>query len=182
MIKWISTGFAWIRYLFFCAWNLGRLKGPWYSLCFRGSQITVSGGGRVILNGKLCLSGCSELRAMGTIRMGGKVYLNKYSRIIAHDDIEIGDDVWIAQFVSILDHEHQRIYDHQGMHFDGYRTEPIRIGSHVLIGDKVTILKGSRIGDHVVIGANCVIKGDIPSYSIVSGPAPVVKPAPDLPS
>ncbi|HEX5624927.1 MAG TPA: acyltransferase [Saprospiraceae bacterium] len=178
MIKWICTGYAWIRYLFFYIWNLGRLKGHWYSLCFGGSQIAISKSGRLILNGKLCLSGGCELRALGSIRMGKNVYLNKYSRIIAHEDIEIGDDVWIAQFVSILDHEHRRIYDHKGMHFDGYRTEPIRIGSHVLIGDKVTILKGSRIGDHVVIGANCVIKGDIPSYSIVSGPDPLVRPAP----
>ena len=38
------------------------------------------------------------------------------------------------------------------------------------------ILPGSKIGDHVVIGANSVVTGEIPAYSVAVGsPARVVR-------
>jgi len=38
------------------------------------------------------------------------------------------------------------------------------------------VLPGATIGDHVVIGANSVVNGDIPSYSVAVGsPAKVIR-------
>jgi acetyltransferase-like isoleucine patch superfamily enzyme len=38
------------------------------------------------------------------------------------------------------------------------------------------VLPGASIGDHVVIGANSVVTGDIPSYSVAVGsPAKVIR-------
>ena len=50
------------------------------------------------------------------------------------------------------------------------------IGKNSWIGSGAIILPGSKIGDHVVIGANSVVTGEIPSYSVAVGsPARVVR-------
>ena len=50
------------------------------------------------------------------------------------------------------------------------------VGNDVWIGQNVTILPGSRIGDGVIIGANSVLSGNIPPYSIAVGnPCRVIK-------
>lgn len=47
------------------------------------------------------------------------------------------------------------------------KSSPISIGNHCWIASDMIILKGSKIGDNCVIGAGCVIKGDIPPNSLV---------------
>ncbi|MFR5992243.1 MAG: acyltransferase [Mediterraneibacter faecis] len=40
------------------------------------------------------------------------------------------------------------------------------MGNNVWIGANVTILKGTKIGDNAVIGANAVVFGNIPENAI----------------
>jgi acetyltransferase-like isoleucine patch superfamily enzyme len=54
--------------------------------------------------------------------------------------------------------------------------KPVRIGSGSWIGFGSVILPGADIGEHVVIGANSVVSGPIPSFSVAVGaPARVVR-------
>ncbi len=54
--------------------------------------------------------------------------------------------------------------------------EYTRIGSDVWLGSKVNIVRGIRIGDGAVIGANSLVLEDIPPYAIAVGtPAKVIK-------
>jgi acetyltransferase-like isoleucine patch superfamily enzyme len=44
------------------------------------------------------------------------------------------------------------------------------------LGFGTVVLPGASIGEHVVIGANSVVTGDIPSYTVAAGvPARVIK-------
>ena len=45
----------------------------------------------------------------------------------------------------------------------------VTIGNDVWIGVGVTILPHARIGDGAVIGAGCVVRGEIPAYAICTG-------------
>ena len=45
----------------------------------------------------------------------------------------------------------------------------VSIGNNVYIGADVMILKGSKIGDNVIIGAKSLVSGDIPSDCIAVG-------------
>ena len=45
----------------------------------------------------------------------------------------------------------------------------VTIGDNVYIGSDVMILKGSAIGDNVIIGAKSLVSGDIPSNSVAAG-------------
>jgi acetyltransferase-like isoleucine patch superfamily enzyme len=156
------------KFLFLKLFYGNQLQSRKLSLFSWRSCIVIEKKGELILKGKTAFSAYCELRAIGKISIGKKVYFNKFSRIIAHSNIEIGDNVLIAQFVSILDHDHHYSFNEANqIGFDGYNVESIHIGNNVLIGDKVTILKGSHIGDNVIIGANSLIRGVIPSNSIV---------------
>jgi acetyltransferase-like isoleucine patch superfamily enzyme len=83
--------------------------------------------------------------------------------------IEMGDNVQITEGVTILTHG----YDwsvFKGKYGDVLGSAGhVKIGSNVFIGMKATILKGTTIGDNVVIGANSLINKDVPSDCVVAG-------------
>ena len=110
------------------------------------------------------------------IELGNRVGVRPYCTISAAESIVIEDNVVISAFTSILDSDHT-------FGEDGSRpvweypmvTEPVRIGRGSWIGERVTVLKGSRIGVQCAIGANSVVRGEIPDYSVAVGvPARVV--------
>lgn len=45
----------------------------------------------------------------------------------------------------------------------------VAIGNNVFVGYQACILKGTRIGDNVIIGARSVVKGDIPANTVWAG-------------
>ena len=100
----------------------------------------------------------------GILRIGNNVSLNRNSMIICHDCITIGDRVAIGPNVAIYDHDH--IYGMEGLE-SGYRTAPVVIERNCWIGAGVIILKGVHIGEGSVIGAGCVVKGNIPAHTVV---------------
>lgn len=83
--------------------------------------------------------------------------------------IEMGDNVQITEGVTILTHG----YDwsvFKGEYGDVLGSAGhVKIGSNVFIGMKATILKGTTIGDNVIIGANSLINKDVPSDCVVVG-------------
>ncbi|HYU66336.1 MAG TPA: acyltransferase, partial [Jatrophihabitantaceae bacterium] len=57
----------------------------------------------------------------------------------------------------------------------GIVKSPVRIGNDVWLGTKTTVVRGVRIGDGAVIGANAVVSRDVPAYGVAVGiPARVV--------
>jgi acetyltransferase-like isoleucine patch superfamily enzyme len=56
------------------------------------------------------------------------------------------------------------------------RSAPIRIGDHVWIGLRATILKGVTIGDGAVVAAGALVIHDVPPGALVGGvPARVIR-------
>lgn len=55
------------------------------------------------------------------------------------------------------------------------QSAPVRIGRGSWLAERVAVLKGADIGTCCIIGANSVVRGGIPDYSIAVGsPARVV--------
>ena len=78
--------------------------------------------------------------------------------------IEMGDDVGLSTDVTILAH------DNSLKRFIGIaKLGRVKIGNHVMVGSKSTILANVQIGDNVVIGAGSVVTKDIPSNSVAAG-------------
>lgn len=48
-----------------------------------------------------------------------------------------------------------------------FKTAPITIGNNVWIGAHALILRGTTIGDNIVVGGGTVVKGDFPANSVI---------------
>lgn len=88
--------------------------------------------------------------------------------------LTLGDNVRITHGVTILTHDYSWsvISGVYGECLGG--VAPVTIGNNVFIGMNTTILKGSVIGDNVIIGAGSVVSGNCDSNSVYAG-NPVMK-------
>ena len=91
--------------------------------------------------------------------------------------IKIGNGTTLSKNVLLLTHDYSI---KKGLKFLGKNTnahflKKIEIGDNCLIGARVCILPGTKIGNNVIVGTNAVVKGTIPDNSIVIGnPAHIV--------
>lgn len=125
------------------------------------AKLKKSNNSKLDLGNNIRLYRFSEIEVFdqGKIQIGNNFTLNPFSRIIAGHKIVIGNNVTIARYVTVLDHDHNFTLN-RGV-VKGYKLEEVHIGNYVLIGDKVTILKGVSICDNVIIGANSIVTKNI---------------------
>lgn len=109
------------------------------------------------------------------LSIGKRVGIRPYCMISAAEKIVIEDDVIIAAFSSVIDSDHTYALGRPNVMHNPLETAPIRIGRGTWIAERVAVLRGADIGRCCIIGANSVVKGTIPDYSIAVGsPARVV--------
>lgn len=101
----------------------------------------------------------------GRCSIGDNVGFNRNDIIICHKNIEIGDKCNIGPNVCIYDHDHN--FGYNGIS-QGFKTGDVVIGKGCWIGAGAVILRNTHIGEYSVIGAGCVVKGDIPAHSVVT--------------
>ena len=131
-----------------------------------GPQCTLSAG---MVPGQVCI-------VDPVISIGDRCLIGKGSGIVGHLSITIGDDVWTGHHIYITDQNHGYEDVTQPISVQSMPERAVRIGNGSWIGHGSVILPGSDIGEHVVIGANSVVTGVIPSFSVAVGvPAKVVK-------
>jgi acetyltransferase-like isoleucine patch superfamily enzyme len=122
-----------------------------------------------------CEIGATEPGAQ--LKIGRGVFINQGASIPASHYIEIGDDTHIGDFAAILDTNWHGIDPAHPA-----RSEPVVIGANVWLGRGVTVLPGGRIGDHSVVAAGSIVKGDIPPRVLAAGnPAKVVRELRNIP-
>lgn len=98
----------------------------------------------------------------------GTAFINRGCSFNAHELITIGKDCLFGENVKIYDHNHRFAQENLPIAQQGFKTAPVTIGDNCWIGSNVTILKGVTVGNHVVIGANCLITQDIPDNTVVT--------------
>ncbi|MEM6963157.1 MAG: acyltransferase [Bacteroidota bacterium] len=167
--SWFYKVLAVCRYIVVKIYYRGKFSCPSLSMIGRNCGIHIFAQGKIICKERIIVDDHVMLYAKGVLKIGKRFGINQFSRIVAHDRIEIGDHVTIGQMVSILDHDHKYEKIAGRLTLDGYTTSPIKIGNHIWIGDKCTILKGVTIGDNVVMGANTLVHKDVPSNVVIGG-------------
>lgn len=89
--------------------------------------------------------------------------------------VKIGSNAMIAAQCYIIDTDHG-IKAGKLMRQQENTVSPIVIGDDVWVAAGAKILKGSVLGDGCIIGAQAVVKGQIPSNAIAAGvPAKIMK-------
>lgn len=189
-------------YYTFLSRNINKIERKSKFICLKKSNFQLAKSAKIILNGTLMFSdndingsirqsnlrmdnnSLLEIKKSFSVYYGadiilfkdaklrlGSGFFNSNIKIRCHKKIEIGDNVAISHDVTIMDSD-----AHDGL-WDGYeKTKPIKIGNHVWIGTRVTILKGVTIGDNAIIAAGSVVTKNVPNNTIVAGvPAKVIK-------
>lgn len=131
-----------------------------------GPQVTLSAG---MVPGQACLSD-------PVVTIGDRCLIGKGSGIVGHFSIEIGDDVWTGHHVYITDQNHGYEDVDRPISEQSQPEKAVSIGDGSWLGYGTVVLPGSRIGKHVTIGANSVVTGEIPDFSVAVGsPAKVIR-------
>lgn len=110
--------------------------------------------------------GCDlEVHGNGRLFIGEGTYMNRYCMVSAHEDVHIGHHCMFGPGVRVFDNDH--CFDGDKGVKSELKTAPIYIGDRCWIASNVVILRGTNIGNNCIIGAGCVVKGDIPDGTLV---------------
>ena len=136
-----------------------------------GNSIKVDKGGKIVFRGlKACFNYKNSvlISSNGVLEIGNNFMANGEAEFNCRKGLKFGDDVLISVHVMFLDTDYHPIFNLQGERINHDRE--IIIGNKVWIGCNVTILKGTLIGNNIIIGAGSLVSGKLLSdNSIYSG-------------
>lgn len=137
-----------------------------------GERVSVRDGVRL----EIVRSGDGRLPSLS---IGDDTNIEQNVHIVCHSHIRIGSKVSISANCCIVDVAHP-FRDVQNSTKVGARIEDedsfVEIGDGSFIGFGSVILPNVKIGRCSVVGANSVVAGDVPDYSVAAGaPAKVIK-------
>lgn len=115
--------------------------------------------GRFVLHG--------SMHATKFCRFADDVHVNEL-HVEGVGELSVGAHTHFGREVLVITSSH----DYRGtkLPYDGrHIVKPVLIGECVWIGDRVTILPGTVIGDGVIVQAGSVVHGKVPALSIVGG-------------
>ena len=119
-----------------------------------------------------------SIRNYGYLTFGNNFHISSPSTIICYKAITFGEDVLIGWNCEFTDGDAHKIYkvSDQSRSRTNHDQE-IVIGNHVWIAANVKILKGTKIGDNVIIAASSIITKPITGENQIIGgyPARVIK-------
>lgn len=116
--------------------------------------------------------------------IGDDVKIGHYVHIGCANYVFIGSNVLIGSHVLIIDHNHGS-YSTKEIKHDSPLIPPdqrqlssstVEIGDNAWIGEFVSVLPDTKIGEGTIIGSMSVVKGNIPPFSMAIGsPAKIIK-------
>ena len=140
--------------------------------------------GDVVIGDRVRLDGTTvrlELiaRRGAVLSIGTGTYINYGTNISATRGVTIGSNCAIGQYSIIMDNDYHSPLDHQV----GGAAAPVVVEDDVWIGARCIVLRGSHIGRGAVIGANSLVNGFIPPYTLAAGsPLRVIRHLREAPS
>lgn len=134
------------------------------------SHLVMDQNSKMILLGPSFVHHSSDIRVFeGATLTIGEIWAMPRLQIRCKKEIIIGDNVAIAREVLIMDSD-----AHPTSEKD--MDQPVKIGNHVWIGSRATILKGVNIGDGAIVAAGSLVTKDVPPKTMVAGvPARLIK-------
>lgn len=166
---------AWVLRAFLLSPFFGRLRMPSYIgpplLVVRSRTIFIERRVRIMPGLR------AETYHDGKIRIGEDVSLGQCCHITAMGDLSIGAGTGIAGYSMVTDVDHDYLNEVDcPIQDQPYIHRRTAIGKNCYVGMGARIQAGTILGDGCVVGANSVVRGEFPPYSVIVGvPGRVVK-------
>ncbi|WP_139905608.1 acyltransferase [Clostridium thermarum] len=128
--------------------------------------------GEIVINGNASLGyGTKITHYGGALIIGNNFVVTGHSEIICSKKVEFGDDCLLSWEVLIMDTDFHKIKNADGT--INNHSKPIKIGNHVWIGCRCTILKGTEIGTDSVVASNSCVHSKINLNNALIGGNPI---------
>lgn len=117
-----------------------------------------------------------ETYNQGSITIEDNCSIGQRFHVTAANRLRIGKNSTISFDVMVTDIDHN--YENLGVaiHSQGFKISSTQIGENCFIGSGAKIQAGTILGNHCVVGANSVVRGSFPDYTVIAGvPARIVK-------
>lgn len=173
-----------VRNRIFTMWVSGGFRHFGKGSVIAGA-IELEGEGMAEVGSRVYFGPGCWLMALGRPRSDGRAVIRIGDRcsfaggvvITAFEGVEIGDDVLTGRNIHISDHGHEFGDVSKPIRDQGVTaSKPVRIGAGSWIGQGAVICPGVSIGKNCVIGANSVVRTDVPDHCVAAGvPARIIR-------
>lgn len=127
--------------------------------------------GKVTFKGRTRRGHGSKICASGELIFGENFNLTAESQIICNKKIAFGDGCLISWDVLVMDTDFHKIKDKNSLIINA--DEEVKIGDKVWVGCRSIILKGTHLGNNVVVAANSCVHGPVEGDNQIVGGNPV---------
>lgn len=167
MLLCIRSFFSLIHITFTKIFNIGGFFSAPVQDFSASTKFSISGGGKIFLKKHIHTKRnvCIEADG-GIVEIGEGCFFNNGCMIVSKERVRIGSCTAFGPNVFVYDHDHD-IKSGRILHESGFLTDEVIIGDNVWIGANCVILRGTRIGDGVVVGAGSVLKGVYEPGSVI---------------
>lgn len=112
---------------------------------------------------RLCYNTTIDLQKNAYLETGN-LFINSGSVIVVAEKMTIGTDSMIGRNNILYDSDFHSIFDANGKIINA--SKPVVVGKHVWITTNNLVLKGTTIGDNVIVGSHSIVNGNIPANVI----------------
>jgi acetyltransferase-like isoleucine patch superfamily enzyme len=132
-------------------------------------EIKLAKGSKLYINGNLILMNDVLIQANenAVITIGKNCFMNRTCSIVSHSSVTLGENVMLGEHVKIYDNDHA--IEGATIMRKKFVTQDVHVGDNCWLANNVVVLKGSKIGDNVVVGAQSLVRGVLDSNSIYAG-------------
>ena len=141
----------------------------------RGFRLTAQRGSRFDIGPHTVFERQCSVHLEGQLEIGSECFFNEGLHLVCVEKVTIGNRVRCGERVSIHDENH--VFEPwPGGDRAQMTSASVSIGDDVWLGANVTVLPGASIGAGTVVGANSVVRGEIPAGVLAAGiPARVIR-------
>lgn len=132
--------------------------------------------GNVVFKGKANIGHGSKISVAGNLEMGEGFTITAESSVVCNHSITFGKNALISWENLFMDTDYHAIYNNENQLINP--DKPIVFGDNLWVGARCTVLKGTSIGNDVIIASNSVVSGNhLHHENVVIGgnPAKVIK-------
>lgn len=165
----------WYIYTVFHRYKFGRVGKNSYIaktvFLLNGKSVFFGDRVRVFPNCRFETHNSGEIHINDNCSIGQNVHI-----ISAEKSLIIGESTTLSAniFISNCDHDYSK--RDQSILESELQVRPTSVGKYCFIGFGSVLLPGTILGDNCVVGANAVVKGIYPPYSMIAGnPARIIK-------
>jgi acetyltransferase-like isoleucine patch superfamily enzyme len=153
------------------AWSLRECEAVGAGARLHGRPTIYGAPGHIRIGERFHLSSrpiASHLAAGpdGVLQIGDDVAIGHGAAIAAYERVEIGTGTTIGPFVIMMD---TNFHGAAGSQAEHHECRPVTIGNNCRIGSRVTITRGTTLGDGAEILAGSVVSGVIPPGMCAAG-------------